>query len=93
MAEGERLQESYPGSNAENIVELLESLIRAWEELKAAAIARNTKLVASYDYHKFLAQVCSPWNLRIYKIRVHSFICIYLHAGSRFHHLDSSDEH
>lgn len=57
MEEGGKLKDQYPGPNADHIGQQLASLAQSWHDLKDAALSRRNKLVAAYDFQKFLSKV------------------------------------
>ncbi|XP_070576983.1 spectrin beta chain, non-erythrocytic 5-like isoform X4 [Ptychodera flava] len=50
-----RLQEAYPGENAENIAKQQDTVLEAWNDLQDKAKNRKDLLGASHDLQKFLA--------------------------------------
>ena len=54
-----RLQEAYPGDNAQQIAQLQAAVVDDWAELQAKADHRKAALLAAADLHKFMASVSS----------------------------------
>ncbi|GFO34699.1 spectrin beta chain, non-erythrocytic 5-like, partial [Plakobranchus ocellatus] len=50
-----RLQEAYPGENAQQIAQLQTAVVDDWAELQAKADHRKAMLLAAADLHKFMA--------------------------------------
>ena len=57
IAEASRLQQEYPGGNAEHLQQQQAQLTDAYGEVKERALARRVKLEAALELQKFLAQV------------------------------------
>ncbi|XP_059148013.1 spectrin beta chain, non-erythrocytic 2-like isoform X3 [Physella acuta] len=55
MDDSKRLQEDYPGENADQIAQLQSAVIDDWAELQTKADQRKIMLLAAADLHKFLA--------------------------------------
>ena len=63
-----RLQEAYPGGNAEHIAHQQAIVVENWEILQEKAAQRKSDLQATMDLYWFLSAVCSVdcnRNLRI----------------------------
>jgi hypothetical protein len=52
-----RLQETYPGENAQQIEQLQASVVENWGFLQDRAAQRKDELLAVADMHRFLADV------------------------------------
>lgn len=65
IKEGDRLQEIYPGPNAEEIGNELTNLASTWHELKDATLFRRDKLMASFELQKFLSRVFKIFLFKI----------------------------
>lgn len=52
-----RLQQTYPGENAEQIEQLQATVVENWGILQDRAIQRKEELVNTMDLHRFLADV------------------------------------
>lgn len=52
-----RLQETYPGENAQQIEQLQASVVENWGVLQDKAAQRKDDLLAVADMHRFLADV------------------------------------
>lgn len=52
-----RLQETYPGENAEQIEQLQATVVENWGILQDRALQRKEELINTMDLHRFLADV------------------------------------
>lgn len=57
IEDSNRLQQTYPGENAEQIEQLQATVIENWGILQDRAIQRKEELVSTMDLHRFLADV------------------------------------
>lgn len=66
-----RLQQTYPGENAEQIEQLQATVVENWGILQDRAMQRKEELVSTMDLHRFLADVghqvpFSNCNIRLF---------------------------
>ena len=60
-----RLQETYPGENADQIAQLQNAVVEQWGELQQRSEQRKDQLMAAAELHKFSAAVSHPvWGER-----------------------------